>query len=26
MLFMTPDGPRPLSYLLPWGFGPEDLK
>jgi len=26
MLFMTPDGPQPLSYLLPWGFGPEDLK
>ena len=26
MLFMTPDGPKTLSYLLPWGFGPEDLK
>jgi cytidine deaminase len=26
MLFMTPDGAKPLSYLLPWGFGPEDLK
>jgi cytidine deaminase len=26
MLFMTPGGPKPLSYLLPWGFGPEDLK
>jgi cytidine deaminase len=26
MLFMTSDGPKPLSYLLPWGFGPEDLK
>jgi len=26
MLFMTPDGPKALSYLLPWGFGPEDLK
>jgi cytidine deaminase len=26
MLFMTHDGPKPLSYLLPWGFGPEDLK
>jgi cytidine deaminase len=25
-LFMTPDGAKPLSYLLPWGFGPEDLK
>ena len=26
MLFMTPEGPKPMSYLLPWGFGPEDLK
>ncbi len=26
MLFMTPEGPKPLSYLLPWGLGPEDLK
>ena len=26
MLFMTPDGPTPLSQLLPWAFGPEDLK
>ena len=26
MLFMTQEGPKPLSYLLPWGFGPEDLK
>ena len=26
MLFMTPEGAKPLSYLLPWGFGPEDLK
>ncbi len=26
MLFMTPEGPKPLSYLLPCGFGPEDLK
>jgi len=26
MLFMTPDGPRPMSDLLPWAFGPEDLK
>ena len=25
-LLMTPDGPQTLSYLLPWGFGPEDLK
>ena len=26
MLFMTPDGPAPVSQLLPWAFGPEDLK
>jgi hypothetical protein len=26
MLFMTPDGPKPFSTLLPWAFGPEDLK
>ena len=26
MLFMTPEGPKQMSYLLPWGFGPEDLK
>jgi len=26
MLFMTPDGPRPMSHMLPWAFGPEDLK
>jgi len=26
MLFMTPEGPKPFSYLLPWAFGPEDLK
>jgi cytidine deaminase len=26
MLFMTPDGPEPISQLLPWAFGPEDLK
>ena len=25
MLFMTPDGPKPMSYMLPWAFGPEDL-
>lgn len=24
-LFMTPDGPAPLSTLLPWAFGPENL-
>ncbi|MBM3721843.1 MAG: cytidine deaminase [Actinobacteria bacterium] len=23
--FMTPDGPAPLSTLLPWAFGPENL-
>jgi cytidine deaminase len=22
---MTPDGPKPMSYILPWAFGPEDL-
>lgn len=26
MLFMTPEGPKPFSALLPWAFGPEDLK
>jgi len=26
MLFMTPDGPAPMYQLLPWAFGPEDLK
>jgi len=26
MLFMTPEGPKPFSILLPWAFGPEDLK
>ncbi|MEI6866949.1 MAG: cytidine deaminase [Actinomycetes bacterium] len=25
LLFMTPDGPLPMSKLLPWAFGPEDL-
>ena len=25
MLLMTPDGPKPMSYILPWAFGPEDL-
>jgi cytidine deaminase len=25
MLFMTPDGPKPMSHMLPWAFGPEDL-
>ena len=23
--FMTPEGPAPLSTLLPWAFGPENL-
>ena len=26
MLFMTPDGPKSMSHMLPWAFGPEDLK
>ena len=26
MLFMTPEGAKPFSELLPWAFGPEDLK
>jgi len=26
MLFMTPQGAKPFSELLPWAFGPEDLK
>ena len=26
MLFMTPEGPKPMSHMLPWAFGPEDLK
>jgi cytidine deaminase len=26
MLFMTPEGPKSFSTLLPWAFGPEDLK
>ena len=25
-LFMTPDGPEKMSAMLPWAFGPEDLK
>ena len=24
--FMTPDGPAPMSTLLPWAFGPDDLE
>jgi hypothetical protein len=23
---MTPDGPQKMSAMLPWAFGPEDLK
>ena len=23
---MTPDGPTPMSTLLPWAFGPDDLE
>lgn len=26
MLFMTLEGPKQFSTLLPWAFGPEDLK
>ena len=26
LLFMTPDGPAPMSILLPWAFGPDDLE
>ena len=26
MLFMTPEGSKPFSTLLPWAFGAEDLK
>jgi cytidine deaminase len=26
MQLMTPDGPQSMSTMLPWGFGPEDLK
>jgi len=26
MLLMTPEGPSPMSTILPWAFGPEDLK
>lgn len=25
MQLMTPDGPQPMSAMLPWGFGPKDL-
>jgi cytidine deaminase len=26
MLLMTPDGPSPMSVILPWAFGPDDLE
>ena len=26
LLFMTPDGPAPMSTLLPWAFCPDDLE
>ena len=26
MLLMTPEGAVPMSEILPWAFGPEDLK
>ena len=22
---LTPEGPQPMSVILPWGFGPDDL-
>jgi cytidine deaminase len=25
LLLMTPDGPKSMSEILPWGFGPDDL-
>ena len=25
LLLMTPNGPKSMSEILPWGFGPEDL-
>jgi cytidine deaminase len=25
-LLMTPAGPRPMKEILPWAFGPDDLK
>lgn len=25
-LLMTPDGPKKMSEMLPWAFGPDDLK
>ena len=26
MLLMTPDGPQTMASMLPWAFGPDDLK
>ncbi|CAB5239476.1 unannotated protein [freshwater metagenome] len=26
LLMMTPDGPQPMSFLLPWAFGPANLE
>lgn len=26
LLISTPEGPKPLSYLLPWAFGPDNLE
>ena len=26
MLLMTPGGPSPMSVILPWAFGPDDLE
>lgn len=26
LLLLTPDGPKSMSEILPWGFGPEDLQ
>ena len=25
LLLMTPEGPKSMSEILPWGFGPDDL-
>ncbi len=25
LLLMTPDGPTPMSVILPWAFGPDNL-
>lgn len=25
-LLMTPEGPKPMAELLPWAFGPDNLK